>query len=210
MNTLKRISTSITAQINTIIDQIENHEAVANVALNDIHEALMNAKIQIKRVQTERHKFQQQLDELKRDEQKWQERALQLRESDHERALECVRRLNRNREESASLLKQLEEHTALERQLERDVRQIESKFEDLKHKRSTLVARQSRAQALKAVTSHNDAADATGVFDRWEQKIMRYDASAELLAEPTDSFASEFENEEKKAELEEILKSLGK
>ncbi|MGZ5278781.1 MAG: PspA/IM30 family protein [Pseudobdellovibrionaceae bacterium] len=210
MNTLKRISASISAQINSMVDQIENHEAVANMALHDIREALMQAKFQIRRVQNEQASFEQRLKEMRKEEERWTERALHSQNENHERAIECVRRLKKTRDEIATLGQQLTEHGNLERQLTEDVRRIENKFEDLKRKRNLLVARESRSQALSAVADHENSIQLGSVFERWEKKVLRNEVEGESILEPADSFASEYNTQEERLGLEALLEELNK
>lgn len=208
MKVFRRISATVNAQINTLIDEIENHEAVADVALGDIREALLRAKYQIHRVQNEQRAFNEKLKELHANEARWSDRALRAKDGDREQALECVRRLKQTREDIATVNGQLTGHEELERKLAEDVRAIEKKFEELKRKRSELAARQSRAQALTAVSRHQDATEIGGVFDRWEQKVMRGEAHGEVPCEPRDTLNDKFAEQEEREELEKMLTNL--
>jgi phage shock protein A len=211
MKMFRRISATINAQINTLIDEIENHEAVADLALADIREALLRAKYQIHRVQSEQRSLGEKLKDLRSAEKRWSERALRIKESDRDQALECVRRIKQAREDIDATELQLAGHEELERKLAEDVRAIEKKFEELKRKRSELAARESRAQALTAVSRHQEATDVGGVFDRWELEVMRGEAEGEFPSEgPRDSFEEKFKSEEERAELETLLNELSK
>ncbi len=212
MNTIRRLSATISAQINGIIDQLENHEAVANIALNDVRESMMNAKFQVRRIQDEQRVFEHKLQALRKEESIWKERALRCEKDDRERALECVRRLTKAREEISALSQQLSDHRELERQMSVDVKKIETKFEELKRKKSLLTARESRASAMQTLNAQKNSIDPGGVFDRWEQQILRSevegDLSESLSAERADAFTTEFSNEEERRALEETLESL--
>lgn len=205
MNTFKRISATLTAQINAMIDQVEDHEAVANVALSDIRDSLTRTKYQVRRIQNEQRGFEQRLAELKVEEAKWQDRARSSASDNRDRAIECVRRLKKAQSEIATIEQQLNAHVGIERDLAEDIRKIETKFQELKLKRSILAARESRADALGSVAKHHGATDVGGVFDRWEQRIMRGEAISGSLSEPADRLNEEFEIREDEKDLELIL-----
>lgn len=169
MNAFKRISIALTAQINGLIDQIEDQEAVANAALADIRDSLMKTRFQVKRIQHEQKAFEARITQLRDEEAKWKDRALRTKDENHDRALECVRRLKKTREEIASTEQQLDAHQKLELQLGEDVAKIEARFEELKRKRSLLIARESRAEAMRKVSEVQNNENLGGIFDRWEQ-----------------------------------------
>lgn len=210
MNAFKRISIALNAQISSMIDQIEDHEALANAALADIRDSLLRTKFQVKRIQNEQRAFEQRLEELGREEQDWKKRALASRdqEQDKERALECVRRLAKAQEEAKTVASQLTEHRKIEAQLSEDVRKIEMKFEELKRKKNTLAARESRSEALKKVAHYQACGEDMSVLDRWENKILKSEVESGGFEEAPDEFAKQFTDEEEKRKLEALLDGL--
>ncbi len=208
MKALKRLTMTLSAQINSMVDQLENHEAVANMALEEIRESMMQARFQIRRVQNEQRVYEQRVSELAQEEMRWRERALGAQSESHDKALECVRRLKKTTDEITSLKQQILHHGTLEDQLTTDVKRIESQFEELKRKRNLLAARQSRSQALAAVAEHGNAEDVGHIFDRWERKVLRTEVASEDLGVEADSFSQEFTRAEEKRELEALLQSL--
>jgi phage shock protein A len=208
MKALKRLTMTLSAQINSMVDQLENHEAVANMALEEIRETMMQARFQIRRVQNEQRVYEQRLTEMEQEEKRWRERALRAQSESHDKALECVRRLKKTTDEITALKQQILHHGTLEEQLTVDVKRIESKFEELKRKRNLLAARQSRSEALAAVTEHGGSEDVGHIFERWEQKVLRGEVASEDSAVEADAFSQEFVRAEEKLELEALLQNL--
>lgn len=205
MNALKRISLSLTAHMNTLIDQIENHEAVAESVLEDIRSSLLSLKYQIKRIQNESAGFEKRFRQLQEQKAVWGDRARRLPESDHDRAVECVRRMKAAQAEAESVAQQRQAHEVLEKELTEQARKIEARFNELRAKQSSLAGRQSRAEAAEKIAHVDAGRSLDTVFDRWEKHILRDEASAELNIEPTDALAREFDEAEELTELEMLL-----
>ncbi len=208
MNSIKRLCITMNAHINTMIDQVENHEAVAEAALTEIREALSNTKYQLVRLQNEQKEMLNRHLNLQSVEIKWRERAIQAGADNHERAIECMRRLKNIQVELASLANVLTDHRKLEQALVNDVRGIEDKFEELKRRRNSLAARESRAEALQSINRHESQLSLGGAFERWERTIMRSEVDFESKSEPIDALGLEFIKKEEQSELESMLNEL--
>jgi phage shock protein A len=197
------------AHINSLIDQVENHEAVAEAALGEIQESLLKAKFQLRRIQNEQKKLQEKIHQCRDEESKWRERAIRSEKEDRERAIECVRRMKKLQDETATLTQQANEHAQLERQLTSDVNAIEAKFDELKRRRSALAARESRAEAFQSVHRNQSGRQVEDAFERWERTVMRTEISAETSSpESVDSLTEQFSSEEERKDLEAMLSEL--
>ena len=152
MNSFKRLSITLTSRMNAMIDQLENHEAVADSVLEDVRRAVQSVRYQIKRIQNEEQQLEKRLDSLQADHGKWKERALRTETGDREKALECVRRMKKIEDEIASTKTQIGEHSDLQRQLNDQLKHIEAKYTELKRKQSLLIGRESRAEAIHQVS----------------------------------------------------------
>jgi len=208
MNALKRISLSLTAHMNTLIDQIENHEAVAESVLEDIRNSLLSLKYQIKRIQSEGAGFEKRIGHLLEQKAIWEDRARRLPEADQDRAIECVRRMKAASDEANKLADQRAAHEELEKQLTEQARKIEGRFNELKSKQSAFAGRQSRAEAVEKLNRFETCGLQDTVFSRWEKQILRTEAATEVCSESTDSLAREFNQAEERVELEEMLKEV--
>ena len=92
MKTIKRITTSLCANFDWAITQIENHEALVNVAMRDIQHAGAKAQGQLNRVRKDGEQMRAKLADLKSAEALWADRAVRCAAVDEGKALECVKR----------------------------------------------------------------------------------------------------------------------
>jgi len=196
--------------MNGLIDQIENHEAVAQSVLDDIRESIAKVRFQVKRIEHETRGLEKKLGETLEEEAKWKDRALKLEATDRARAIDCVQRLKQTRIKIDETRRQIQEHQTLGRQLTDQLRQIEAKYEEFRRKQSLLAGRESRGEALQQMAGIEPGACANNVFDRWERKVMRNEAHSECLLDAPDSLAQEFQEQEDRADLELMLEEMKK
>ena len=206
MKQLKRWSTSIAASFDWIVNQVENHGAVVASAIREMQEAAVKARVQLKRVQNDGEKLRERLRDATEKETAWKQRALKLRESDREKALECLRRQKQAARDIEHFTKELKKHEQFEAQLQRDLKTVNDRIEQLKRKRNEMNAREFRADAVKVSDEHGLSlvSEIDDIFDRWEVKV----AQAEVFTEPIDAFEDDFQTEEDNIALEAELDEL--
>lgn len=210
MKAMKRITTSLFANFDWAVTQIENHEALVNAALREIQHAGAKARVQINRVRQDGERMRRRLTEQRQAAQVWEERALRCAQSDEARALECLKRCKQAQLEAQELELQITNHARIEEDLARDLEAIERRIEDLKRKRNTLRTRESTAEALSTMQSQDAGliAELDDVFDRWEIKVASYDQCEVVAGNGARSLEREFETEEETAALRAELANL--
>ncbi|MCB0340461.1 MAG: PspA/IM30 family protein, partial [Bdellovibrionales bacterium] len=144
MGTLRKLTASLKANFEWIVNQVENHEALINSAVCEIQQAQARAKVQLKSVHRDGERLRSNLAGFEESSKQWKERAIKCRELDPDRALECLRRMRADDQEVVALKRQCQEHEALENQLQRDLILIQERLDTLKRKRNLLRTRQSR------------------------------------------------------------------
>lgn len=211
MNLMKRWKVHITSSFDRIVSQIENHEALVECAIREVHASTARASARLNQVQRDGQNIRAKLARLHQDSQKWQHRAAQIADQDRQRALECLRRRNRIEREITGLEIQEREHRNLENNLANDLKKIEEKLEDLARQRNLLRTRQSRAETMRLLEGDNAElfTDVDDIFDRWESKVCEYEyrpgwghAQRDELEE---TFLNQEEEESLQAELERLL-----
>jgi phage shock protein A len=215
MKAIRRITTSLCANFDWAVTQIENHEALVNAALREIQHSGAKAKVQLARVRKDGERMRQKIDQLKESDQLWAERAIRCNGLDQTKALECLKRRKKAQAEVHELELQVAAHVRLEEDLTRDLESIEKRIEELKRKRNSLRSRESTAEALSALQSQDlgliDELD--DVFDRWEIRVSEYESHDHILSPKSKSLEAEFETEEEhvqlKAELEALIAERG-
>ncbi|MBX3017925.1 MAG: PspA/IM30 family protein [Bdellovibrionaceae bacterium] len=212
MNAIHRLALSIRAQFEDFVDQVENHEAVAEAALNQFRGNVVNAKFRLRCLEKEIQRTGEQIRELETEAAQWKDRALKAESEDRERALECVKRMRSAQMEKTHLESQTEEMRKIHRDVAQDVRHIESQYEDLRRRHKILVSRESRAKALAEVRPRVNEAPA--VFERWEARVEKSEIEGEIgneisvMTENLDTFAEEYKAQEDRLALEALLGEL--
>lgn len=209
MKTIKRITTSLFANFDWAVTQIENHEALVNAALREIQHAGAKARVQLGRVRQDGDRMKRKLTELSEADALWTERALRCGATDEAKALECLRRKKKANSERLELEAQIAGHARLEENLANDLEAIEKRIEELKRKRNTLRTRESTAEALSAMQSQDAGliAELDDVLDRWEIKVSTYESS-DVGNTCAKALETELENEEEEAALRAELSAL--
>lgn len=207
MRMIKRWTTSVVSSFDSLMSQVENHEAVVNAAIRETQEAGAKAKVQLTRVRRDGGAMRKRLSELQEMERIWTDRAIRIEAEDKEKALECVRRRKQLKREIASLEEQIVEHTKLERQLGDDLKMIDERIRDLKRKKHAFAAREYRAKALNNNQQENLGIieELDDIFERWETKLAECEVYASTS---TDEFEEEFVSQEERKELEIELAEL--
>lgn len=211
MKTLRRFTTSIISSFDSVVGQLENHEALVSSAIRDAEQAAGRAKAQFQRVQKDGVMLRHRLEEVRDGVRIWEERAKRCAESDEVKAIECLKRRETLKRQLAEVTEQTTRHATLEKQLSTDLIVVQDKLSALRQQRNILRTRQSRAEALRlvqGVDSHT-IGEIDDIFDRWEASIGACeDSSRYALVDREDNLTTEFQSAEEEAHLRELLSEL--
>jgi phage shock protein A len=196
MNTFKRLSASIKANIEWMVGQLENHEGLVEATLKEVNQSAAKARVQLARVKQDGQNMKKKLIELRNAEELWLERAKKVGSSDEKRAFACLRRRNVMLEQIKTLENQQLEHSKVEKQLNDDRGKIEEKLQNLKTQKNVMRTRQSRAEALKALKMDDTQifSEIDSIFERWETKVTEYEiqSGCNLEVSAVDQLEEEF------------------
>lgn len=203
MNTVRRLTRTITSSFDWVISQVENHDAVVESLIRDMQQSAVKVRLQLKRVQRDGSELSRKQEEALRQMELWRSRAINLKHEDETKALECLKRHKQSEKEALYFEKELRLHEEFEIKLRKDVEEIDSKIDELKRKKNSMKARAYRSEAFKYSedTGHELVAEIDDVFDRWEVKIADFVDSKDIFEE---EFVKEEELEELKAQLAEL------
>lgn len=211
MKLLLRWKTAFCSSFESVLNQLENHEAVVAAAIREAREAAAGARVKQNRLRREGERMRSRIDELNDSSRAWASRALQVHGSEPEKALECVRRRNLAQREAQHLEAEMAAHREIEQQLQRDLALIDNRIAELGRRRTAFSSREFRAKALGAGESCVAATEAGSleeVFDRWEMKLASVEPA---LAGSVDALEAGFAVEEEraalKAQMEELLQA---
>ena len=204
---LKRWDTTIVSNFDTVMNQVENHQAIAESTIRAMQRTAAKAQVKLSRVRSDGRSMGTRIAALADEEEQWRERAVTVHLSDRERALECVRRRNRAAGERAHLEVGVTKHQNMERGLTSELEGVEARIAELKRHMNRMSARELKARASSSLdlAEQNALHDANDIFARWEDKL----ALAETLTGvATDEFSAAFEREEQAGQLEAELDNL--
>lgn len=208
MKIVKRWTTSLVTSFDSMISQIENHEALVSAAIREVQDANTKARVHHARVTQDGQRMRKRLIELGDQAVTWKERARRSAQSDEARALECLRRTKRIESEIGIIEEREREHARMEKQLGEDLRLLEEKLTILKQQRNIMRTRESRAQALSLMQQDDSRiiGEIDDIFDRWEAKLSVYEGSAPRM--PIDELEEEMHNSEEEESLRAALQAL--
>lgn len=210
MGTFKRLTTSILASFESVVGQIENHEALVASALRDVEQSGARARAQLNRVRVDGQSMRKKLSELRDVAEQWKERAKRTADLDEAKALECLRRHKRTQTQIATLEGQEREHAKLERQLAADLEILDSKITNLRQQRNVLRTRQSRAETLQLIEQVDSGTmtEIDDIFTRWEAKVLFCEGQSAYATTVDDPLTEEFSTEEEVVELKTMLRAI--
>lgn len=209
MSLIRRITATVSSQVDRAVSRVENHDAIVEAALRDTRQAASRARVRLRRLQRDGQRLQQRHDALTAAIGQWGERARAVAESDEEKALACVKRRRDCEQQRTTLAAAIANHAVLEKRMAEQVRQIEGRIEEVMRQRNAMRSRQSVADALRAVEHMDDGTriDLEETFDRWEIQLGESEILADA-ASPVDVLESEFLAEEDDAALRAELDAL--
>ncbi len=210
MNNLKRIFVSLKGQIDHVADQFENHEALAGVAIEDLQSIASKTRLHLHRVSKMSEQYQQQLSEQQAEAKSWSKRAINVRQEDEQKALQCVKRLRQVQQQIKSIERQCQESSAQEEKIRADLELIQDQLQSLKNKKEILAARQNRASLQEVMGDNHSGSlhEVQNVFQRWEGSVVSSEFSAPEPKVDIDNFAQPFEQEEDDLALKMMLDEL--
>jgi len=213
MSILKRLSATLVSQIDSVVGEIENHDAVVKATLQDMSKKIAEAKIRLANVYREQERVQQQIQTQQENIERWRQRAIQSAKQDQSKALECISKRRHCQFQLEKLQQTLLQYQQSSEKLSTDIQSSEQRLAEIKHKHTLMRARQSTSSALKASNESNSdvmqIVDDT--FDRWEINIsqtemMNHDYP--LYTAIVDPIEREFIVREQHDELQEELDNL--
>jgi phage shock protein A len=204
MRAFHRLKQTLSVSIESLLDQVENQEAVVLATIREVEQGASRVRVHRKQCERRIDTLEQTIQQQSTDARLWRERARRLK-SERDKALECVRRARAIEALTVSANEQLEKQKELLETIRSDERVIEEKLDELRRRRSQLSSREARTGAQSGVESLGEI---DGVFDRWEARIEEREVVNEARSVGKDAFARTLSEEEERAALSADLDSL--
>jgi len=209
MSIFKRLSTTIAAQLDHVVGEIENHDAVVKVSISDLKKKIVEAKVRLDRVRSDATQLQNQINQHQSDAARWKSRAVECANEDEQKALSCVSRAQQCEQQVTQLESALNQYLQSAEKLAQDINTAENRARDLKQKHDLMRARQSSCETIKVTqdTNEDPSSMLCDTFDRWEIKLRQTELS--LDSQPNvDTLENEFIKQEHDDELRHTLDAL--
>lgn len=218
MTLLDRLSRLIRANLSDLLRRAEDPEKIINQALEDMKEALREAREQVAAAMAEGKRLEREVESHLQEATLWEEKAKEaLKAGREDLAKEALRRRKRALDLAEGFKQQAEEQKALIERLMTQLKALEAKIDEAEARKKLLLARKKGVEAAEAVRrmeSRLDQHPALEAFEEMEARILsmedRHEALKELdgqdLEKELAALSAEKELEE---ELSRLKKELG-
>lgn len=187
-NLFKRISDVISANINDLIDRVEDPERMVKQIIREMEDNISQAKEGVVEAIANEKQLKKELEHQQQQVTEWLEKAKTALDKDNE---ELARAALTRKKEHEALVKALEPSWQSAKsssdKLKAQLKALEAKLEEAKRKRTSLAARQhaatARQQMDKTLSNFESGLNAQNNFTRMEDKIAAMEARAEALEE---------------------------
>jgi phage shock protein A len=208
MSLLKRITLAVSTQVDRLVGEIENHDAVVEAGIRESRMAYAKAMVRHARMREEGERVRRKLEALRADAAAWRERALGCDQSgpDEEKALECLRRSKRAETQVESLRQTWERHVEVEQRLAREIAAVRQRVESLEHRRQLMRGREATADAASRIRETETGAglNLDDIFERWEIQVTEAEVATETVT-AGDAFEAQFVAEDERIALQAEL-----
>jgi len=217
-NIFVRISDVINANINDMIDKVEDPERMIKQIIREMEENIRDAKESVINAIASEKQLKRELDHHRNEIDKWQAKAEKALRADREDlAREALGRKSEHERITGDLDGSWTKARETGDRLKEQLRAMENKLAEVRRKQGTLVARKRSADARKALdNTHskiNRGLEIETRFGRMEKRVFDAEAEAEAIAEINDDSGGldrEIEDLEKEDHIESDLEKLKK
>ena len=175
MKLIKRLSTSITATLDSAVGQLENHDAIIEANIKQTRQAVAKTHARINTLRQQHLAYQAQLKDAKEQYDLWTERAASLAETDQEKALQCVARRNQCEAEIGRLSYSEKQQGDLIRDVSSNLQTLQTKLDEMTQKHNLMRSRQTVADVNRAVSTANMDDNINDTFERWESTVLEHE-----------------------------------
>jgi phage shock protein A len=185
MSAIKRLSATLSANLDKWVGEIENHDAVIEVAIRDARQNTARAKVRLDRLFREGEQMRDRLEQLQNEAESWRQRACKVAEKDVKKALACLQRHHDSKHQMEDLKQAINRHQSAQSKLAEQVRFTETRLREMVENRNHFRARESVVEASRSLAKIHDleTIDSDATFERWETQIMVHEI--EMQHEPS-------------------------
>lgn len=199
MNIIKRVADLLDANINALIDKVENPEVMLEKYILDMDEEYRETEAMVAKTIAARNITQNKYNEAQSEADKWEKNAmLAVEKGNDELARKAIEEQYRYERTRDGLKPELDNQIAEVENLKELLSKLEDKINEAKSKKDLLITKAANATTTKKiaeVTSKISGDDANRGFARMEEKVNRMTAEAQALTELNgESLEAQFES----------------
>ena len=185
MGIFSRMSDIISSNINSMLDKAEDPEKLVKMMIREMEDTLVEVKASCAGAMATKKRVQRELNAANEGVREWGEKAqLAVDKGREDLAREALMEKKRYTEKVESLEKELEQCDALVNQYQSDIQKLEDKLSNARERQRMLVQRHIHAKGKKRAEEgirKVDTSDAMVRFERFENRIERMEAEADLV-----------------------------
>jgi phage shock protein A len=195
MAILKRIRKIINANINDMLDKVEDPEKMINQIIREMDQAILDMRRKAASSIATKKMLEKKLKKTKTDYEQWEKNAkTAIENGDDDLAIKALEKRNSFEGKTKSLEEEVAEAEELASSLKENVIEAEEKAQEFRRKRETLITKKRAAETRKKLM---DSAERAG------KGLSQIDSSANVIINGFDSFERlEEKIERQTAELE--------
>ena len=175
MKLIKRLSTSITATLDSAVGQVENHDAIVEATIKQTRQSVAKTKARINTLRQQQNTYETQLSQAREQFTLWTDRAANLADTDQEKALQCVARRNQYEAEMGRLNHSTEQQKNLICEVSHNLQKLQSKLDEMTQKHNLMRSRQTVADVNRAVANVSSDDNLSETFERWESAVLEHE-----------------------------------
>lgn len=175
MKLIKRLSTSLTATLDSAVGQLENHDAIVEASIKQTRQAVAKTKARINTLRQQHQAYLTQLQEAKEQFDLWTERATNLATTDQVKALQCVARRNQCESDIGRLSYSEKQQADLIRDVSSNLQTLQKKLDEMTQKHNLMRSRQTVADVNRAMSNVSSDDNLNETFERWESVVLEHE-----------------------------------
>jgi phage shock protein A len=205
MKMFKKLCLTISGSLGSVVDRLQNHEALAVASLGELEDRIHGARTALASLTRGLKHTDEEVAKTSREAAQWRARAKEKAESgEREVALQCLQRARLSEKRSQVLEQQRASSQAAHQRLQQTLNEMQTMHATLALKIKELRLRE-QCQGAEGLFLGGTPSDPAAMVNRWEDALG---GVSENL--PEDPLLCEFERNEQKAELEvELARLLG-
>jgi len=175
MKLIKRLSTSLTATLDSAVGQLENHDAIVEASIKQTRQSVAKTRARINTLRQQHNAYQSQLKEARDQYDLWTERAAKLANTDQAKALQCVARRNQCEADIGRLSYSEKQQGELIKEVGANLQTLQTKLDEMTQKHNLMRSRQTVADVNRAVAYASSDDSLSETFERWESTVLEHE-----------------------------------